>query len=107
MSCCGVGEKVTSVAGNHPPKLELGFRLRQVDGLDHAVKRSPFVAAITERLALGMAATAEGESGASSQTECFSLLIKNLQVAFDNERTIICDSNLGGSHSNSLLTRIS
>src|SRR6266576_2682597 len=78
----------------------LGFRLwgRQLPGGNGIGESAGLMRAIAERLVCGVPATAEPDSGPSSQAKWFSLGIKNFEIAFHAYGSIVIDSNFRGRH---------
>jgi hypothetical protein len=75
--------------------------------LGHALKSGPLVAAITERLPIGVAASAQPEGGATRKSILLSFLIYELDFTIHNQRAVIGYRNLGWRHSNLSVNQLS
>ena len=64
-------------------QLNLGLRLWEVASLYDAFEWRPFVAAIAERLALGMAAPAKRQAVAPGKAERLAFLVHEFKLAFN------------------------
>src|SRR5580704_19588064 len=82
------GRNVTLCYGDYPGASNSGLgRWRgQLVGLDYALEGGAFVRAITEGLALGEAAAAEANLGASAQTVGVAFLVNYFDFAVNQQR---------------------
>src|SRR6266550_3259166 len=78
----------------------LEFRLggSQLPGSNGIGKSAGLMRAIAERLVCGVPTTAEPNGGPTSQAKGFSLGIKNFEIAFHADGSIVIDSNFRGHH---------
>jgi len=67
-------------------------------GLDRALERDFFMAAIAEGLSLRMATATQGDHRAATQAERLAVLVHDLTFAFDAQGTVICNGNFHGCH---------
>jgi len=63
----------------------LGNWRRKIARLDFGMKANPFMAAVAERLVLGLPAPAKADHRASSQTESPTLHIANRNLTLDSK----------------------
>jgi|SRR5271157_48536 len=94
---------------SHPPCRSTGGRrgrLRlhrgQLPRFDLGLESDSVVAAITERLVLGVAATAQADGGAAREIERVAVEVTQSEVALDPNRSIALDDDFG--HSAKLLS---
>src|SRR6266480_1200471 len=78
----------------------LEFRLRgsQLPGSNGIGESAGLMGAVAERLVCGVPTTAEPNGGPTSQAKGFSLGIKNFEIAFHADGSIVIDSNFRGHH---------
>jgi hypothetical protein len=79
-------------------QLELGFGGREFSGRNRIDESTGLMRTIAKRLVCRMSAAAEADNRPASQAEGFSFGIKDLEFAFDADRTVVIDSDPDGRH---------
>ena len=75
--------------------LELGLRRGEFAGHTRVGKADSIVAAIAERLVLGLPAAAERDRGPSGESEGSARRVDDLEIAFDAEIAVGLDGDFG------------
>src|SRR5271170_7149982 len=71
---------------------------RKIVSLDDALEVYLLVSAIAERLGFRVSAAAKADFGAAREAKNLAILILDLKVAFDSDRTIVANHDFRCSH---------